>query len=125
MDKLKCINEQMALIAVPYQFGEWAGAISYPYFVGELPSPSEFPTEDGREDSNMIVTGFHRGDILTLVEYAERIKTHFDPVFGFRAKTDSGSIAVFFNGFLIIPAGEADLKKIEIHLTIKEWKGAV
>ena len=125
MEKLKFINEQMELNAVPYEFGEWTGKIQYPYFVGELPSPTEYLTEDGKEETTMFITGFHRGKEITLFEYAERIKAIFPPIFGLRAKTDSGAIAVFFEGFFPVPTDEADLKKIEIHLRIKEWKGAV
>lgn len=124
MENLKFIDEQLTLNAVPYEFGEWTGKIQYPYFVGELPSPTEYLTEDGKEETTMFITGFHRGNAITLFEYAERIKSIFPPIFGLRAKTDNGgAIAVFFDGFSPIPTGEADFKKIEIHLKIKEWKG--
>ncbi len=124
MDNLAFINEQMDKIAVPYEFGEWSSDITYPYFVGEI---TELPTmtEDGFEESELILTGFHRGKMLDLLTVKEKIKKHFDPIYGVRGNTDSGAIAVFFDGFFPVPTGEADLKKIQINLKIKEWKGAM
>ena len=123
MEKLKFIKEQMDTIAVPYEFGEWTSAVKYPYFVGEV-TENPITTEDGLEESTMILTGFHRGDSrLPLEEAKQKIKMHFHPIVGKRAKTDSGSIAVFFDGAFYIPSGESQLKKIQINLKIKEWKG--
>ena len=124
MDKLNFISEQMDNIAVPYEFLEWTSAIQYPYFVGEI---TEEPTmtEDGAEESTLLLTGFHRGKMIDLMTAKDKIKSHFPQIYGLRGETDSGSIAVFFDGSFPVPTGEADLKKIQINLKIKEWKGAV
>lgn len=123
MDKLKFIDGQMTAIAISYEFGEWSSDIVYPYFVGEI-TESPTMTEDGYEESTLLLTGFNRGDFATLLMAKERIKKHFDPMCGLRSETDSGSIAVFFDGSFHVPTGEADLRKIQINLKIKEWKGA-
>ena len=122
MDKLTFISEQMAVIAIPYEFGEWTSEKVYPYFVGEI---NEEPpdTEDGAEVSTLMLTGWNRGDFITLEAAKKKIKKHFHPVSGLRDNTDSGSIAVFYEGAFPVPSGEADLKKIQINLKIKEWKG--
>ena len=116
----------MTAIAVPYEFDVWSSEIiPNLYFVGEI---TEEPTmtEDGRESSTILLTGFCRGKMIDLLAAMEKIKSHFSPVHGLRGTTDSGStIAVFFDGFFVIPSGEADLKKIQINLKIKLWKGAV
>lgn len=125
MEKLKFINEQMTAIAVPYEFDVWTSEIKYPYFVGEL---TEEPTitEDGRESSTMLLTGFHRGNMIDLLAVMEKIKSHFNPIHGLRATTSSGStIAAFFDGYFTIPSGEAGLKKIQINIKIYVWKGAI
>ena len=124
MDKLKFINEQMDILSVPYEFGEWTSAVKYPYFVGEI-TEEPSTTEDGFEESTMILTGFHRGKLIDLITNKEKIKKHFNPIYGLRASTDSGSIAVFFDGSINIPTGEADLEKLQINLKIKEWKGVI
>ena len=121
MEKLKFINEQMDTIAVPYEFDVWTSEIKYPYFVGEI---TEEPTaaEDGRESSTMLLTGFHRGKLIDIETIKKKIKKHFNPICGLRGWTDNGAIVVFFDGAFYIPTGEADLKKIQINLKIKEWK---
>ena len=124
MEKLKFINEQMDIIAVPYEFGQWSSEITYPYFVGEI---TEEPTmtEDGSEESTLLLTGFHRGALIDLLTVKENIKKHFHPIYGLRGSTEGGAIAVFFDGFFPVPSGEAELQKIQINLKIKEWKGAI
>ena len=125
MDKLKFINEQMGILAIPYEFMEWTSDVVYPYWVGEI---TEEPviTEDGLQESTMILTGFYRGTSFESLETDKnKIKMHFSPITGLCAKTDSGSIAVFFDGSFYIPSGEAGLKKIQINLKIKEWKGVL
>ena len=122
MDKLNFISEQMTVISVPYEFGEWTSDVQYPYFVGEI-TEEPITTEDGAEQSTMILNGFHRGKYIDLETAKEKIKKHFHPIYGLRASTDSGSIAVFFDGAFFVPTGEADLKRIQINLKIKEWKG--
>lgn len=124
MDKYKFIDDQMAAIAVPYELGEWTSDIIYPYFVGEF---TEFPvgTEDGAEETEVLLSGFNRGNYSDLVKINDKIKKHFPQNGGLCAKTGSGSIAVFFDGSSQIPTNEAGLKKIQINLRIKEWKGAV
>jgi hypothetical protein len=123
MDKLKFINEQMTAIGVPYEFGQWSSEITYPYWVGEI-TEEPITTEDGLEPSTMLLTGFHRGEMIDLLAVMEKIKSHFSPVHGLRDQTDSGSsIAVFFDGYFSIPSGEIGLEKMQIMLKIKEWKG--
>ena len=123
MEKLKFINEQMTAIAVPYEFGIWSSAVTYPYSVGEI---TEEPTmtEEGLEESTLLLTIFHRGSLIEMETIKEKIKRHFSPIYGLRGETDGGStIIVFFDGSFYIPTGEADLKKMQINLKIKEWKG--
>lgn len=120
-NKYDFIKQQMNILAVPYELGGWESKVTYPYFTGE---PTEAPTttEDGYEETTLLLTGFHRGKYIVLEEIKEKIKKHFDPDYGLRADTDSGSITVFFDGCFQIPTGEADLKRIQINLLIKEWK---
>jgi hypothetical protein len=122
MEALGFIKEQMNILAVPYEFAEWTSDVKYPYFVGEIvEEPTN--TEDRREESTLILTGFTRGKYIELEEIKEKIKKHFDPIYGLRGDIDGGAIAVFFNGSMNFSTGEADLKKIQINLQIIEWKG--
>lgn len=124
MDVLVFIKEQMAALGVPYEFLEWTSEVTYPYFIGEITEPDP-DTEDGKEETEFILTGTHRGRPIVLEEIKEKIKKHFHPVHGLRARTENGAIAVFYGGAFYVPTGEADLKRIQINLTIKTWKGDI
>ena len=119
---LQFINAQMDSLAIPYEFGEWTSAVSYPYSVGEC---TEVPVmvEDGSEEHSFILTVFHWGQYMALEEIKEKLKKHFHPVHGLRAAVEGGTIAAFYGGAFYIPTGEADLKKLQVDLTIKIWKG--
>lgn len=121
MEKLKFISEQLEAIGVPYEFGEWSSDVQYPYFVGEI-TEEPATTEDGQESSTMLLTGFMRGEYLELETIKEKIKRHFHPIHGLRGWTADGAIVVFYEGCFYVPTGEADLKRIQINLQIKEWK---
>ena len=123
MDKLNFIKQQMSILNIPYEFMEWTGnIIPDSYWVGEY---AETPpsTEDGCKESTMLLTGFTRGKWIDLLREKEKIENHFDPVNGLRGTTESGTIVVFFADSTPVPTGEADLKRLQITLTIKEWKG--
>jgi hypothetical protein len=122
MEKLKFIKEQMDSLSINYEYGEWTSAKVYPYFTGEV-TEEPVATEDGYEESTLILEGFHRGKEIDILREKEKIKKHFHPIVGNCAKTGSGSIAVFFDGFFSVPTWEAELKRIQITLKIKEWKG--
>ena len=119
---LKFINEQMEALQIPYEFGEWTSDVQYPYFVGEC-TEVESVTEDGGSEASFILTGFHRGDYITLEEIKNKIKKHFPSVHGLRVQTESGAIAAFYGGAFFVPTGEAKLRKIQINLKIKTWEG--
>lgn len=122
MDKLKFTNKEMDAIAVPYQYGEWKGKVVYPYGVGEIIEEATM-TEDGAEESTLMLTFWHRGSLIELEEIKAKIKKHFHPIYGLRSDTDSGTIAAFFDTAFLVPSGEADIFKMQINLKIKEWKG--
>ena len=125
MDKLKFINEQMTALGIPYQLIEWnaeSGIVKYPYSVGEFTEQAT-NLENGYEESTLLLTVTTRGSWLELEEIKDKIKKHFPANGGLRASTNSGSIAVFYAGSFPVPTGEADLKRIQINLDIKEWKG--
>lgn len=127
MDKLKFIKEQMDILSVPYEFGEWTSKVQYPYCVGEI-TETEPTTEDGYEQSTFLLTCFNRGSegvLLGLEEIKEKIKKHFNSIYGIRSATEGGSIAVYYGGAFYVPTNEAELKRIQINLIIKEWKGAI
>lgn len=122
MSVLGIIDEELTGIGVPYEFMRWTSAVEYPYFVGEY---SEFPTvtEDGYKESTVILTGTTKGSWLELERIRAKIENHFPAVYGLRKSTDTGTVVVYYGNSFPVHTGEADLKRIQINLDIKEWKG--
>lgn len=116
---LKFISVELDSAGVNYEFGEWTSDVVYPYFTGEYQETAP-TTEDGLQESTFILVGFSRGSWLDLENAREKIERTFSN------KTvilDNGSgLAIFYAGSMIVPTGDAELKRIEIRLDVKEWK---
>ena len=122
IEVINIIGGAMTALKLNYGFAEYMGEIQYPYFVGEYMESETF-TEDGLCESTFIITGFSRGSWLELEEAKEKIEKYFNPVFGRVGITSSGSaVAIFYAHSLIVPTGDAELKSIQINLSVKEWK---
>lgn len=120
-DMLKLISDGMAAIGVNYAFAEWKDEIAYPYFVGEYQETPAM-TEDGLQEADFILTGFTRGEWADLEAAKEKIENYFCR-FGLTTIAPSGnSVVVCYSNSLVVPTGDAELKRIEIHLDVKEWK---
>lgn len=125
MDILKFINSQMEYLKLNYEFGEWTSEIKYPYFVGELLTPEDYVNEDGGEEYELLITGWNKGSAIELELKKKIIKKHFDPIYGLRKQISAGSVAAFYAGVVYPPTGVQGLKKIEIRIQIKHWKGGI
>lgn len=121
---LGIIASELNSIGVPYEFMRWTSAVQYPYFVGEY---TETPTltEDGKEEGTLILTGYTRGSWLDLEQMKAKIKNHFPSIYGLRKSTDDGAVVISYRESMPIDTGEAELKKIQINLDIKQWKGVL
>lgn len=120
---LKIVSDAMESLGLEYGFGEYSGnPIVYPYFVGEY-TETESTTEDGLQESTVLLTGFSRDKWLTLEDARESIENYFNRVSGKTVITDNGSgVAIFYAHSMIVPTGDAELKSIQINLSVKEWK---
>lgn len=116
--------EEMDALGINYDFEEWKGEPEYPYITGEY-QEVESLDEDGEQETQFILNVFARGITAhgDLEEVKKRIKKHF-PKIGGRLATigEDSRVAIFYANTLgNIPTGDADLKKIQINLKIKEW----
>lgn len=119
---LKAVSDGMAAIGMNYEYQEWTDDPIYPYFTGEY---QEFEplNEDGMQETSFILTGFTRGSYSDLEAAREKIEKKFNPISGYKVNTDDSVVAIFYALALSnVPTGDAELKKIQINLTIKEWK---
>ena len=120
---LTIISNAMIDLGLEYGFGEYsADPVVYPYFVGEY-TETESTTEDGLQDTSFLLTGFSRESWQALEDAKERIESFFNQVSGKTVIADNGSaVAIFYANSLIVPTGDAELKSIQVNLSIKEWK---
>lgn len=122
---LQIVSDAMAALGLEYDFvvysGNDDGKIVYPYFVGEY-TESPIMDESGLQEATFMLTGFHRGSWHELETAKEKIEKYFNKVSGKTVMADDGSaVAIFYENALIVPKEDAELKSIQINLSIKEW----
>lgn len=120
---LKIVADSMKALGLNYGFVEYAAnPVVYPYWVGEYQETESF-SESGLQEATFILTGFSRDSWLTLEQEKEKIERYFNRIGGKTVIADNGSaVAIFYANALIVPTGDAELKRIQINLSIKEWK---
>lgn len=119
---LSLISRAMKEMGIEYALAEYRKSpVVYPYFVGEY-QEFEATTSDGLQESTFILTGFSRGSWLDLENAKEKIAKYFGRVSAKTVILDNGSgVAVSFSDSQIVPTGDAELKRIQINLNVKEW----
>ena len=122
---LQIIADAMDALGIEYGFGVYrgnaAGKIVYPYFVGEY---TETPPlyENGLQESTVMLTGFHRGTWEQLEAAKTKIENYFNKISGKTVMADDGSaVIVFYDNAIVIPKEDAELKSIQINLSVQEW----
>ena len=118
IESLKFINDKLVENNINYEFMQWTKDIVYPYFVGEY-QEVESLNEDGLQESTFILTGFSKGSYIELEQEKEKIEKVFNSLTVILP--NGNGMAVFYSGSLVIPTGDAELKRIQINLAIKEW----
>lgn len=102
-----------------YEYGEYTGTLKYPYIVGEY-NENTYSYEDNITNGEFILTCFHRGKEIDLINIKEQIKELFED---YRTNTKSGTVYISYRNKLYVRSGEAELKKMEIYLDTKILKG--
>lgn len=123
IEALKVISDAMTALGLNYGFMEYKAGKQLPkmYFVGEY-QEIEPMNEDGLQETTFLLTGFSRGTWFQLEEAKQKIADYFSKVSGRTVIADNGSaVAVFYANSLVVPTGDAELKRIQINLDVKEW----
>lgn len=124
---LRIISDAMESLKLNYGFMgdgleyDEEGNPIYPYFTGEY---QELPptNESGMQETTFLLNGFSRGPALALENAKEAISAYFNKVGGHTVIVEDGSaVAVFYSNSLVIPTENAELKRIQINLDVKEW----
>jgi len=121
---LKIIDDSMKEIGINYEYMEWTSPPVDQYYTGEY---QEVPSmnEDGMQETQFILNGFARGEnaLLELENAKEQIERYFPQVGGRLVSTEKSVVAIFYaNTLANLPTGDAEIKRMQINLTIKEWK---
>jgi hypothetical protein len=91
------------------------------YFVGEY-QEIEPIDESGLHETSFLLTGFTQKSWMLLENAKEAISAYFNKVGGHTVIADNGSaVAVFYANSLVVPTEDAELKRIQINLDVKEW----
>ena len=117
IEALKYINQTLDENSINYEFMQWNKDIVYPYFTGEY-QEVESLNEDGLQAATFILNGFSKGSWLELEQAKEKIEKIFNKTV---ILPNGNGLAVFYLNSLVIPTGDANLKRIQINLEIKEW----
>ena len=120
-EPLKLISDGMEALGLNYAFERWKDEPKYPYFTGEY-QETQAASEDGMQECDFILTGWHRGEIAALEEAKEKIENYFYRDGRTAIASNGNAVVVSYSNSFVIPSGDAELKKIEIHLSVKEWK---
>ena len=117
---LKFISEKLERLKIPYAFEEWtANEVPDPYFVGEYNEvESTEREENGYQETTFILSGTGR-KWLGLEQAKEIIENNITET---AILPNGNGIAVFYSNSFPVPTGDAELKRIQINLTIKEWR---
>ena len=121
---LKFISDAMASANIPYEFMEYISAVdAIPvYWVGEYTEEPPL-NEDCMRETQFILTGTGKGSWSELEKQKEKIKKLFPANGGRRAILDDKSgVAVFYGNAFPVPTGDGFMKRLQINLTVKEWK---
>lgn len=115
-------NNELRKIDIPYEFMRWTSTNTDIYWVGEY---SEISTnaEDGYEEGTLILTGTTKNLWSVLMQHRAIIKDHFPNIGGLRKATDVGTVVIFYDNSIPVPTEDANLKRIQVNLHIKMWKG--
>lgn len=118
-ETLSYINKLLKELGLHYSFVRWNGKLVFPYWIGEY-SEVDSIYEDGMVETDFILTGTTEESWLTLQQEKEKIEKLF------RDRTtilESGiGLSISFERSLIVPTESDTLKRIQINLSVKEWR---
>ena len=117
-------TNELNSIGIPYEFMRWTADIEDPYWIGEY-TESATLTEDGYEEGTLLVTGTSQGSWQKMLQDVETIKNHFPSIHGLRRSTDAGTVVIYYENCFPVETGQANLKRMQVNLRVKAWKGSI
>ena len=116
---LKYINEQLSNI-INYELGLWTDkTIVFPFWVGEY-QEINYSYENGCKEYSFTLTGTNRGTWSQLESDKNKIQELFANHTAILP--DGNSVAIFYETAYMIPSEDAEIRRMQIQLNIKEWR---
>jgi hypothetical protein len=115
-------KDHLQIIDIPYEFMRFTDTVKDRYWVGEF-TETPTDTEDGYGEGTLLLTGTTRKTWSVLMQDRATIEDHFPKEGGLRIPTDNGGVEFYHDNSIPVPTGEAELKRMQINLHIKSWKG--
>lgn len=121
-DVLKAVKTAMQELGLDYAFRRFRRKLEYPYFIGDY-METDSMSEDGLQECTFTLTGFARGaGAETTLEAAKgKIRNYFTQEGRAFPLADGSVVVIAYGNALPIPTEDAELDRIQINLTIKEW----
>lgn len=119
---LKTVKTAMKEMGLEYAFRRFRKKTAYPYFVGDYLETDPL-YEDGLQECTFTMTGVARGagseDALETAKDA--IRNYFTQEGRAFPLADGSVVVIAYGNALPIPTEDAELDRIQINLTVKEW----
>ena len=116
---LEVLNREMDNLNINYSFMRYVCDIpKYPYFVGDY-IENDFSPEDQLTSGEINIEGWSRNNVSELIAVKEILKRKFDE---YSTVENGYAVMINYDNGMVIDRGEADLFKIIIKLSFKEWK---
>lgn len=104
---------------INYELGEWTRELVFPYWVGEY-QETYYSHELHYHEYAFTLTGTTKGTIKQLEEDKEKILKLFS---SYSTSIEKGhSIGVFYDTSFLLPSEDLQIRRMQINLTIKEWR---
>lgn len=118
---LKTVKAAMQEMGLEYAFRRFRKKPEYPYFVGDYMETDSL-TEDGLQECTFTLTGFARwaGSEAALETAKGKIRNYFT-LEGRAFPFADGIVVIGYGNAQPIPTEDAELDRIQINLTVKEW----
>ncbi len=116
----EAVNSLISELGLNYEYEEYTKSPPvYPYWVGEF-QETESMTEDGLETGSFILTCFSRESWQQIEE--EKTMLRSATKYGRTIRSADDACVIFYSDSFNLPQ-ESDLKKCQVTLKIKFWKG--
>lgn len=115
---MEYVTKVMNELNLPFAFYEWLEEPPETYFVAETCQEVEPVDESGLQETVIILGGFTKGSYMELEQAKERLKK----IDRNEILSSGMGVALYYSSGDNVPLDNSDYKKIQVNLTLKEWK---